>query len=72
MNILKFSIKKNNLIKKITYFCLKFNHYDWSKSKTLKKVKDDVKNSLYNIKDNDYKYNLIQIYLNDFINTNAI
>ena len=45
---------------------------DSKKSKTPKKVEDTTKNSLYNLKANDYRYNLIQIYLNDFINTTAI
>jgi hypothetical protein len=45
---------------------------DLKKSKNIKKVEDRTKNSLYNIRANDYKYNLIQIYLNDFINTTAI
>ena len=31
-----------------------------------------MQNSIYNLKANDYRYNLIQIYLNDFINTTAI
>ena len=33
---------------------------------------DKTRNSIYNLVNNDYKYNLIQIYLNDFINTTAI
>jgi hypothetical protein len=33
---------------------------------------DKTKNSIYNLVNNDYKHNLIQIYFNDFINTTAI
>ena len=33
---------------------------------------DKTKNSIYNLVNNDYKYNLIQIYLNDFINTTNV
>jgi len=33
---------------------------------------DKTKNSIYNLASSDYKYNLIQIYVNDFINTTAI
>jgi len=33
---------------------------------------DKTRNSIYNLVNNDYKHNLIQIYFNDFINTTAI
>lgn len=42
------------------------------KSNKLIKVEDTLKNSVYNLKKNDYAYNLLQIYVNDFINTTAI
>jgi hypothetical protein len=43
------------------------------KEKDKKKAKEDItKNSFFNLKNNDYRYNLLQIYVNDFINTTAI
>ena len=41
-------------------------------NKDKKKSADKTKNSVFNLAKDDYKYNLLQIYVNDFINTTAI
>lgn len=41
-------------------------------NKDKKKSADKTKNSVYNLLKDDYKFNLLQIYVNDFINTTAI
>jgi hypothetical protein len=41
-------------------------------NKDKKKSADKTKNSIFNLAKDDYKYNLLQIYVNDFINTTAI
>jgi len=41
-------------------------------NKDKKKSTDKTKNSIFNLAKDDYRYNLLQIYVNDFINTTAI
>ena len=41
-------------------------------NKDKKKSTDKTKNSIYNLLKDDYRFNLLQIYVNDFINTTAI